>query len=69
MPQARLQFELPEEEPEFRHALCGQDYFAALESLAEAFRAKAKYAEGTMEWQDAKDLFWHVLQDANITLE
>ncbi len=70
MPRAVLRFSLPEEEKEFRYAVNGLDYFCALESLASAFRDKAKYSEDKcIDWSDAKDLFWEVLNEANITLE
>ena len=43
MPRAQLEFNLPEEEEDFRHACNGEDYYGALHAVDEHLRSRLKY--------------------------
>ena len=43
MPNATLEFNLPDEEPEFHFALCGERFYVALCELDSWLRSKLKY--------------------------
>ncbi len=68
MPKATLSFSLPEEQEEFKWANNGLAYLTALQDIAQTFRDKAKYSEGTIEWEDAKQLFWDTLNAAGVEI-
>ena len=43
MPRAQLEYNLPEEEEDFRHACNGVDYYGALRAVDERIRGRLKY--------------------------
>ena len=43
MPHASLEFNLPDEEDDFRHACHGEEYYEALRALDEHLRDRIKY--------------------------
>ena len=69
MPKAILEFQLPEEQEEFELAAFGSKYRYALDNVREAFRRKAKYEENpATTWDDASELFWDSLREADVEL-
>ncbi len=68
---AKLLFDLSIEDDRiaFNQANNGAKYYLALEELAEKLRAKVKYSEEAGSWETAKELFWQVLHECDVTLE
>ena len=66
---ATLVFDLHEDQDSFDHARRGHEYLMALESLAQAFRYKAKHSDpDDSTWTKAKDLFWDTLKVDGVEL-
>ena len=53
MPHAQLEYNLPDEEEEFRHACNGMDYYAALRAVDQRLRDRLKYETLSPEVQEA----------------
>lgn len=53
MPRAQLEFNLPEEEEDFRHACNGLDYYGALRAVDERLRNRLKYETLPLEVAEA----------------
>jgi len=66
---AFLVFEFPQDQTSFDHARRGHEYLGALQSLAEAFRDRAKHCDPPeTTWLEAKDLFWDTLKTEGVEL-
>lgn len=71
---ARLDFNLPEEQYEFKHACKGENYIATLEDIANKFRDQLKYNIDKMTndeytgFEKAVDIFYEMLNDHDIKL-
>ena len=58
-----LEFNLPEDAAEHRHAIRGAEYLAAIRELVKWLRDERKYRDVTHE---AESALWDILNDANI---
>lgn len=71
---AKLIFNLPEDNYDFKHATKGADYIAALEDIANKFRGQLKYNIDKMTndeytgFEKAVDIFYEMLNDHDIKL-
>ena len=69
---AKLIFNLPEDQYEFKHACNGTKYISALEDIANLIRSKLKYSELTEAEGRVYDMlsneFYDILSSHNITL-
>lgn len=59
-----LTFHLPEDEDNLHMAQRGPDYLFALQDFAKALRNGLKYKD--KEWEEVSDIFYKILDDANI---
>jgi hypothetical protein len=67
---AILEFTLPEEAEEHRHAVNGTRYLSAIEQIRSGFRLRAKYTEdGATSWAEAYQLFWDELNKSGVELD
>lgn len=70
---AKLIFNLPEDNYDFKHATKGADYIAALEDIANKFRGQLKYNSALTKdeqsgFEKAVDLFYEMLNEYDIKL-
>ena len=72
---ATLEFNLPDEEHEFREALDGCDALLALSDISEALRSRCKYGKPdnvtTPEdaYDDIRAEFWSILEARDLDLD
>jgi hypothetical protein len=72
---AILEFNLPEEEEEFKMATQGQKLYVAIHSIEAYLRSKTKHAPDSMSddtykaYQDCREDFYRILNEYNIDLE
>jgi hypothetical protein len=72
MPRATLEFNLPEEQTEFKLATQGSDYFCALGDVANMFRDLLKYKADSMtpeQYKKVEELsgqFWDIMHERGI---
>ncbi len=73
MPKAILEFNLPEEQDEFRMAIDGIKWHLAVWDLNEIIRKKLKYEELTdvefEAWDKCQQKLFGVLEDRNLSLD
>jgi hypothetical protein len=69
---AILEFNLPEDNYEYKKAVNADKYFTALEDIYQLLRTKVKYAEKTEAedkvYNEVYDDFYRILNDYNINL-
>ena len=69
MPKAILEFNLPEEQEEFKTANKAQDYLCVLVEIADYLRVKRKYEiSDTLNREDFEKFFYNELKDRGIEL-
>ncbi len=67
MPKATLEFDLPEEEEEFNHAVHCMDYYVTLSDLAESLRQKVKHdAPSPKDWDEVREWFREILGELSL---
>lgn len=66
MPKAILEFQLPEEQEDFKTAQNAVGYKCALQDVDNKFRALTKYTETLpTSWAEVRELFHEVLKESN----
>ena len=70
---ATLEFNLPEDQPEFNTALQGSDWKHVCWQMDQYLRTKVKYDEGLTEeqhkvYEDMRDEFWRMMRENNVDL-
>ena len=70
---AILEFDLPEENAEYRLANKGGDYYSAISDIQDYLRSKIKYSDlqekERKTFNDFYDEFFKILNDHNINLD
>lgn len=70
---AILEFNLPDEQEEYKMANAAPCYHSALWDLAQEIRNKLKYEDLTPEqdkaWEEIKTVFWDLMNEYNIKLD
>lgn len=66
---AKLEFDLPEENEEFKLATKAIDYYCALDDIRQYIRQLYKYDDvGEVSIDELHDKFWEILNDRGIDL-
>lgn len=65
MPKATLEFNLPDEELEFRCAARGSEYRSLLWDIVSECRNRAKHGEPNTTWDEVYDMVLDLCRDAN----
>ena len=70
---AILEFNLPEDQPEFNNALKGGDWKHVCWEMDQYLRKRVKYDEGLTEeqlevYEDMRGEFWRMMKESNLDL-
>ena len=67
MPKARLEFNLPDDQYEYKQAVNGSKYASIIYEWTNYIRTKTKHGDGKpVSWETVKDDWWSILQDENV---
>ena len=70
---AILEFNLPEDQPEFNNAIKGSDWKHVCWQMDQYLRKRVKYDEGLTEeqlevYEDMRGEFWRMMKESNVDL-